>query len=107
MTAMTEHQVVARGGRTLHFLERGGSGDVRTTADGMGIQPWGFDLDSIRTLLLLVHGRQDRFVRFADGEWLARHIPSVQAELTDDDGHLTLTRRHLDYVPAWLLRRLD
>ena len=70
------------------------------------LSPWGFELDSIRTPVLLRHGRQDRFVPFAHGEWLARHIPGVQAELTDDDGHLTLTERHLDDVHAWLLDRL-
>jgi hypothetical protein len=30
----------------------------------------------------------------------------VQAELTDDDGHLTLIERHLDQIHAWLLERL-
>ena len=70
------------------------------------LSPWGFELASIRTPVLLLHGRQDRFVPFAHGEWLANHIPGVQAELTDDDGHLTLTDRHLDDVHAWLLERL-
>jgi pimeloyl-ACP methyl ester carboxylesterase len=71
------------------------------------LAPWGFELDSIRTPVLLYHGRQDRFVPFGHGEWLSRHIPGVQAELTDDDGHLTLTVRHLDRIHAWLLERLD
>ena len=70
-------------------------------------QPWGFELGSIRTPVLLYHGRQDRFVPFGHDEWLARQIPGVQAELTDDDGHLTLTERHLEAVHAWLLERLD
>jgi pimeloyl-ACP methyl ester carboxylesterase len=68
--------------------------------------PWGFELDAIRTPVLLYHGRQDRFVPFAQGEWLARHIPGVQAVLTDDDGHLTLTERHLEAVHGWLLEHL-
>lgn len=70
------------------------------------LAPWGFELESIRTPVLLLHGRQDRFVPFAHGEWLANHLPGVQAELTDEDGHLTLTDRHLDDVHAWLLERL-
>jgi pimeloyl-ACP methyl ester carboxylesterase len=75
--------------------------------DGVAcLEPWGFELDSIRTPVLLCHGRQDRFVPFAHGEWLSRQIPGVQAELSDDDGHLTLTMRHLDHVHAWLLERL-
>ena len=70
------------------------------------LTPWGFELDSIRTPVLLHHGREDRFVPFGHGQWLSRHIPGVQAELTEDDGHLTLTTRHLDDVHAWLLERL-
>jgi pimeloyl-ACP methyl ester carboxylesterase len=71
------------------------------------MEPWGFELDAIATPVLLRHGRQDRFVPFAHGERLAGHIPGVQAELTDDDGHLTLTERHLAEIHAWLLERLN
>jgi pimeloyl-ACP methyl ester carboxylesterase len=71
------------------------------------LEPWGFELTSIQTPVLLRHGRQDRFVPYAHGEWLARHIPGVQAELTDDDGHLTQVMRHIEHVYAWLLERLD
>lgn len=70
------------------------------------LEPWGFKLESIRTPVLLHHGRQDRFVPFGHGEWLAGRIPGVQAELTDDDGHLTLTERHLGQIHTWLLERL-
>jgi pimeloyl-ACP methyl ester carboxylesterase len=71
------------------------------------LEPWGFELESIRTPVLLYHGRQDRFVPFAHGEWLAGRIPGVRAELTEDDGHLTLTDRHLEQIHAWLLERLS
>jgi pimeloyl-ACP methyl ester carboxylesterase len=71
------------------------------------LAPWGFELDAIRTPVLLCHGRQDRFVPFAHGEWLARRIPSVEARLTDDDGHLSLTARHLDEIHAWLLQHMQ
>lgn len=75
--------------------------------DGLAmLKPWGFELGAIRTQVLLLHGRQDRFVPFTHGEWLARAIPGVEARLTDDDGHLTLTTHHLDEVHDWLLERV-
>ncbi len=67
---------------------------------------WGFDLAQIGTPVLLMHGRQDRFVPFAHGEWLARRIPGVETRLSDDDGHLTLIAHHLDDLHRWLLERL-
>jgi len=70
------------------------------------LSPWGFAFESIRTPVLLRHGRQDRFVPFGHGEWLADHIPGVEAALTDDDGHLTLMANHLEATHEWLLRRL-
>jgi pimeloyl-ACP methyl ester carboxylesterase len=51
------------------------------------IRPWGFELADISVPVLLLHGRQDKFVPFAHGQWLAAHIPGVEARLLDDDGH--------------------
>ncbi|MDQ6885300.1 MAG: alpha/beta hydrolase [Candidatus Dormibacteraeota bacterium] len=68
-----------------------------------GVKAWGFELDSIRVPLMLWHGRHDRFVPFSHGEWLAGAIPNVEAHLSDDDGHLTLTLRRLPAIHAWLL----
>lgn len=62
---------------------------------------WGFDLDSIAVPVQLWHGREDKFVPFQHGEWLARHIPGVDAHLTETDGHLTLLFR-LRAIHAWL-----
>jgi pimeloyl-ACP methyl ester carboxylesterase len=75
--------------------------------DGVAhLSPWGFELESISTPVLLLHGREDRFVPFGHGQWLAARVPGVEARLTDDDGHLTLTGNHLGEVFAWLLARL-
>jgi pimeloyl-ACP methyl ester carboxylesterase len=74
--------------------------------DNCTIWPWGFDLASITVPVLLLHGRQDMFVPFGHGEWLAAHIPGVQARLTDDDGHLTLLRNRVPEVHAWLSEHL-
>lgn len=79
-------------------------GDQGWWEDGSAhLQPWGFELESIRVPVQLWHGRHDRFVPFQHGEWLASKIPGVEAHLTDEDGHLTLLQRRIGDVHAWLL----
>lgn len=79
------------------------SGDEGWWEDSVAhVSDWGFDLDSIAVPVQLWHGRDDKFVPFQHGEWLARHIPAVDAQLTDTDGHLTLLFR-LRSIHAWLL----
>jgi pimeloyl-ACP methyl ester carboxylesterase len=74
--------------------------------DNCLLRPWGFSLADIAVPFLLLHGRQDTFVPFAHGEWLAARIPGVEARLYDDEGHLSLGAHHLAEVHAWLSDRL-
>jgi pimeloyl-ACP methyl ester carboxylesterase len=55
---------------------------------------------------MLWHSREDRFVPFQHGEWLAEQIPGVDFRLTDEDGHLTLFQHRVPAVHRWLLRQL-
>jgi pimeloyl-ACP methyl ester carboxylesterase len=70
------------------------------------VGPWGFELADITIPVLLLHGRLDKFVPFGHGQWLATHIPGVEARLLDNDGHLTLVEHHIGDVHAWLSERL-
>ena len=69
-------------------------------------EPWGFSVTDIAVPVLLMHGREDQFVPFGHGEWLAARIPGVDARLLDHDGHLTLTESRIGEVHDWLLSRL-
>jgi pimeloyl-ACP methyl ester carboxylesterase len=70
------------------------------------IRPWGFEVADICVPVLLLHGRQDKFVPFAHGQWLATHIPGVEARLLENEGHLTLQEHRISEVHAWLRQHL-
>jgi pimeloyl-ACP methyl ester carboxylesterase len=70
------------------------------------VTPWGFDLAQISVPVLLLHGARDKAVPFSHGQWLAAHIPGVEAWLFDHEGHGTLRENHIGDVHAWLAERL-
>jgi pimeloyl-ACP methyl ester carboxylesterase len=66
------------------------------------LTPWGFDVAQISIPVLLLHGGQDRAVPFSHGQWLASHIPGVEARFFDDEGH-ALRESHIEDIHAWLV----
>jgi pimeloyl-ACP methyl ester carboxylesterase len=69
------------------------------------VRSWGFELSSIAVPVALWQGRQDLMVPAAHGEWLAGHVPGVEAHLSDEDGHLSIEQRRIGDVHAWLVER--
>jgi pimeloyl-ACP methyl ester carboxylesterase len=66
------------------------------------VKPWGFRVEQISVPVLLWQGAEDRFVPFAHGEWLAGRVPTCEAHLSPDDGHITLLVRRVGEVHEWL-----
>lgn len=64
---------------------------------------WGFDVTAITVPVAIWQGRQDRMVPYAHGAWLAAAIPTAEAHLFEDEGHISLVRR-IDDVLADLVR---
>jgi pimeloyl-ACP methyl ester carboxylesterase len=88
---------------TAAALEPGVEGWVEDDIEW--VEPWGFDLASIRVPVVIWQGEQDRFVPPAHGRWLAAHVPGCEAHLSPDDGHVTLKETRVPEVHAWLLER--
>jgi len=71
--------------------------------DGLAdAKPWGFDPISVKVPVQVWHGRQDRFVPFAHGQWLAERMPQADVHLEQDEGHLTLVVRRVPEIHRWL-----
>jgi pimeloyl-ACP methyl ester carboxylesterase len=69
------------------------------------VHPWGFDPAAIRVPVFLLQGVQDLMVPATHGRWLAARIPGVQAEISNDEGHITLLMNRIPAVHEWLLER--
>ncbi len=98
-------------GELGEYLERSTQSGLAPGSEGWWedecahFEPWGFDLADITVPVLLLQGEQDQFVPYGHGVWLAAHIPGVEARLTPDDGHLTLTEHRVGGVHEWLLSK--
>ena len=69
------------------------------------VRPWGFELEELAVPILVVQGRQDLMVPWGHGEWLASNLPSAEAWLREEEGHLTLFVNLVPDIHEWLLAR--
>jgi pimeloyl-ACP methyl ester carboxylesterase len=86
------------------FNRAAAQGPVGVRDDGIAIvSPWGFDVADIRVPVAVWQGRHDAMVPYQHGEWLAAHVPGVEAHLFDEEGHLSLVMQ-IDRILADLKR---
>ncbi len=64
-------------------------------------RPWGFDLSSIKTPVLLWHGKEDRFSPVKHAYWLAQQIPTSVVKVESDVAHFGALEI-LPSVLAWI-----
>ncbi len=110
-TLVTPTDSAAMTGELAEYMWESGKSGLAPGVEGWceddfaEINPWGFEFSDITVPVLLLHGREDQFVPFAHGKWLAARIPGVEARLLDHEGHLTLFS-NIGPVHSWLLDRL-
>jgi pimeloyl-ACP methyl ester carboxylesterase len=111
-TLLTPTDAAALTGELARYLAYTGQDGLAPGIDGLlederaFVGPWGFDVAAITVPVLVVHGREDKFVPQNHGVWLAAQIPGAQAWLSDTDGHLTLFENRVGEVHEWLLDQM-
>jgi pimeloyl-ACP methyl ester carboxylesterase len=92
---------------TGEWAEDEASGMRRALENGMDgwvdddlafVQPWGFDLGSIRVPVHIWQGELDRLVPWAHGQWLAGVIPGARFNLAKGEGHFSLGVANRDQI---------
>ncbi len=70
--------------------------------DGIAfVNPWGFEVESIRVPTAIKYGRTDNLVPAAHGDWLAAHIPNAIVSVDEEAGHAG-DDADVDRVLGWL-----
>ena len=71
------------------------------------VTDWAFQLEDITIPVAIWQGEQDRMVPFAHGRWLAARIPTAQAHLHREHGHLSLGVASLGRIVGDLASQAD
>ncbi len=66
------------------------------------VMPWGFDPSSIDVPLQVWHGKEDRFVPFSHGQYLASIMPQAEAHLEESEGHISMFVNRIPEAQAWI-----
>ena len=89
------------------------AGALRGMSLGMGCRPWRFTapqlLRKLQSPMLLIWGRQDRFIPLAIGEKVASENPRLELAVIDECGHCPhdeTPEQFLDVMLNWLDRNL-
>jgi pimeloyl-ACP methyl ester carboxylesterase len=64
------------------------------------IQPWGFEFSEIKVPVIIYQGSEDKMVPYAQGEWLAKHLPQekLRVHLQQGDGHISIFLGQVDNI---------
>jgi pimeloyl-ACP methyl ester carboxylesterase len=65
---------------------------------------WGFDVADVAVPTYVWQGSEDLMVPFSHGEWLATHVPGVEAHLEQGEGHLSIGLGAIDRMLDLLAR---
>lgn len=65
---------------------------------GLEARPWDVDLSAIETPVEVWHGHKDTLVSIAQGEALARAIPTASSRLLPEEGHISLRVNHITAI---------
>lgn len=66
------------------------------------VNPWGFDLSTVKSPVLLLHGAEDRVVPVSHSTWLAEHLPNAELWSEAEESHLSVMRRAVDALD-WIV----
>jgi pimeloyl-ACP methyl ester carboxylesterase len=66
-------------------------------------QPWGFELEGIRTKVYLWHGEADNLAPAALAHYIADRVPLCEATFYPGEGHIEPLIKHLDEINAKII----
>lgn len=67
------------------------------------VNPWGFDLNKIKTPMTLWQGALDKQVPISHAKLYQAHLPNTQLQLFEQEGHLSILYNHMDDILSRLI----